>query len=230
MLSRFLACLAAPWLSLAAYSVCAMEVRVSGNQLILSGAIVGDEFARMRDVLPANKQIDTVILQDSRGGDVWAATRMAEAFQELRFKTAVSGHCMSACVIVFLGGVERMFADGKPGGTTFLAIHTPTFQSDGGLRHRQGDVHIHGQGRLMSWMSPRIKDVALLELGLSNANPSGFIYLFGPARSTRKDGVTVFRCHGHEKRRVADCEPIPGKDALQAGFITSTTILQVNPQ
>jgi hypothetical protein len=207
-----------------------MEIRVAGNQLILSGSIVGDEFARMRDVLPANQQIDTVILQDSRGGDTWAAFRMAEMFQELRFKTAVSGHCMSACVIIFLGGVERMFADGKPGGTTFLAIHTPTFQADGGVRHRPGEVHVRAQGRLFDWMSPRIRDVALLERGLSNNDPLGFVYLFDPARTTRKDGVTVFQCLGHEKRRVADCEPIPGKDALQAGFITSATILQVNPR
>jgi hypothetical protein len=207
-----------------------MEISVSGNQLILSGSIVGDEYARMRDILPVNKQIDTVILKDSRGGDTWAAMRMGEMFLELRFRTAVSGHCMSACVIAFLGGVERMFADGKPGGTTFLAIHTPTFQTDGGVRHRPGEVFVQAQGKLFDWMGPRIKDVSLLDRGLSNSNPSGFIYLFDPARSTRKDGVTVFQCHGHEKRRIADCEPIPGKDALQAGFITSTTILQVNPQ
>ena len=86
---------------------------------------------------------------------------------------------------------------------------------------------MQGQGILFYWMGQRIKDLALLERGLSNTNPAGLVYLFDPARSKRKDGITVFQCHGHEKRRVADCEPIAGKDALQAGFITSTTILQV---
>ena len=230
MLSRIAAVLAALLMSLSPCAAPAMDVSVSGNRLILSGPIVGDEVARMRDVLPANRQIDTVILKDSRGGDVWAASRIAEMFQERGFKTAVSGHCMSACVIVFLGGVERTFADGKEGSHTFIAIHTPTYSNDGGLRFRQGEAHTHGQGRLIDWMARRIKDVALLERGLSNTNPKGFIYLFDPARNTRKDGVTVFQCHGEEKRRIADCEPIPGKDALQAGFLTSTTVLKLNPQ
>jgi len=222
MLSRFPALLA-----LVAFNTFAMDVRVAGNQLILSGHINGDEIARMRDVLPANKQIDTVVLKDSPGGDMWTSMRLAEMFQELGFKTAVSGHCMSACVIVFLGGVERMFADGKEGRRTFIAIHTPTYATDGGLHFRQGEPTTQGRGKLLYWMGQRIKDVELLERGLSNRDPTGLIYLFDPARSKRRDGITVFQCHGHEKRRVADCEPIAGKDALQAGFITSTAILEV---
>jgi len=222
MLSRFPALLA-----LVAFNTCAMDVRVAGNQLILSGHINGDEIARMRDVLPVNKQIDTVILEDSPGGDSWTAMRLAERFQELRFKTAVSGYCMSACVIVFLGGVERMFADGKEGRRTYIAIHTPTYGSDDSQRYRKGEPILQGQGILFNWMGQRIKDLALLERGLSNMNPAGLLYLFDPTRSKLKDGITVFQCHGHEKRRVTDCEPIAGKDALQAGFITSTAILQV---
>lgn len=223
MLSRFFLAL----LALVALDALAMDVRVSGNQLVLSGSINGDELARMRDVLPAHPQIDTVILKDSGGGDVWTAMRLGELFRDRKFGTAVSGHCMSACVIAFLGGVERSFADGQGASRTYLAIHTPTYAPGEGHRNRTGDVFVQARGKLYDWMAPRVKDTALLERGLSNTNPSGLVYLFDPARSTRRDGITVFQCHGHEKRRVADCEPIAGKDAFQAGFITSTAIVQV---
>ena len=205
----------------------AMDVRVAGNQLIMSGGITGAEIAQMRDVMPSNPQIDTVILKDSRGGDVWTAMRLGEMFQERGFKTAVSGHCMSACVIAFLGGTERSFADGREGRYTFLAIHTPTYASDG-LRATKGDPSRSARGDLLYWMGKRIKDAALLERGLSNDDPNGFVYLFDQARSTRKDGVTAFHCKGPEKRKVADCEAIPGNNALQAGFVTSGTIIPVN--
>ena len=216
------------WLlpTLVALNAFAMDARVSGNQLILSGGISGNELALMRDILPANPQIDTVVLKDSAGGDVWTALRLGELFQERGFKTAVSGYCMSACVVMFLGGVERMFADGKEGRYTQIAIHTPTYSAEGALRS-QGDPHAASRQQMLYAMTPRIKDVALLERGLSNSNPAAMLYLFDPARKSRPDGVTVFRCNGTEKRKVADCELIPGKDAFQAGFITTMTILQV---
>lgn len=222
MLSRFPALLA-----LVASTGFAMDVRVAGDQLILSGPINGDEIARMRDVLPANKQIGTVVLKDSPGGDVWTAMRLGELFEDRKFRTAVSGRCLSACVIVFLGGVERMFAEGEAGRRSYIAIHTPTHATDGGLHFRQGEPTAQGRSKLFYWMAQRVKDVELLERGLSNTNPAGLVYLFEPARSRRRDNITVFQCHGHEKRRVADCEPIAGKDAFQAGFITSTAIVQV---
>ena len=208
----------------------AMDVRVAGNQLVMGGGVSGDEIAKMRDTLPRNPQVDTVILQDSRGGDVWTAMRLGELFREKGYRTAVSGHCMSACVIIFLGGRERHFADGKPGNLTFLAVHTPTFSSDG-IRDFKGSPSRGTRGRIFDWMSERIGtrgDLALLERGLANDDPKGLLYFFDAARSTRRDGVTVFQCQGAEKRKVADCEPVPGKSALQSGLITSETIVQVN--
>ena len=208
----------------------AMDVSVAGNQLIMSGGVSGDELAKMRDTLPQNSQIDTVILQDSPGGDVWTAMRLGELFRERGYRTAVSGRCMSACVIIFIGGRERHFADGRPWNVTFLAVHTPTFSSDG-VRDIKGSPSRSARGRIFDWMSERLGprgDLDLLERGLANDNPAGFVYFFDSTRTTRKDGVTVFQCKGPEKKKVADCEAVPGKSALQAGLITSGTIVQVN--
>lgn len=208
----------------------AMDVRVAGNQLVLRGRVAGDELARMRDTLPANPQIDTVVLQDSPGGDVWTAMRLGELFQEKGLKTAVSGFCMSACVIIFLGGRERFFADGKRGNRTFLAVHTPTYATDS-LRDAQGSPSRSARGQIFDWMGKRLApggDHALLKRALDNDDPAGLVYFFDIARSTRKDRVTVFQCKGPEKKRVADCETIPGTNALVAGLITSETIVPVN--
>ena len=210
------------------FNALAMDHRIAGNQLILSGRINGDEIALMRDVLPANPQIDTVVLKDSPGGDIWTAIRLGEMFAERGLKVAASGFCMSACVIAFVGGVERSFADGKEGRFTYLALHTPT-NSDAAPGREQGKPALQWRGKVMYWMAPRVKDVALLEKALANDNPAGFVYLFDSARTSRTDGITVFQCQGTEKRRIADCAPISGTDALRAGFITSRDILKVAP-
>jgi hypothetical protein len=208
----------------------AMDVRVAGNQLILSGGVTGDELAKMRDTLPANPQIDTVVLRDSGGGDVWTAMRLGELFEERGYKTAVSGHCMSACVIIFLGGRERSFADGTEGNRTFLAMHTPTFSTES-LRDFKGSPSRPARGQLFNWMERRLGaggDRALLQRALENDDPAGFMYFFDIARKTRKDGVTAFQCKGPEKKKVADCEPMAGTDALRAGLVTTDTVLAVN--
>jgi hypothetical protein len=208
----------------------AMEVRVAGNQLILSGGVTGDEIAKMRDILPANPQIDTVVLKDSLGGDVWTAFRLGELFEEKRFRTAASGYCMSACVVIFLGGRERSFADGKPGNLTFLAVHTPTAATDS-LRDMKGAPLNSARGQLFSWMGKRLNaggDLELLKRALGNDDPAGFMYFFDIGRKTRKDGVTAFHCKGPEKKKIADCEPLPATNALSAGLVTTETILQVN--
>lgn len=180
----------------------AMDARVAGNQLILSGGISGNELALMRDILPLNPQIDTVVLKDSSGGDVWTALRLGELFQERGFKTAVSGYCMSACVAVFLGGVERMFADGKEGRYTQIVVHTPTYSGESSLRSK-GDPAPIARQQLLYWMGPRVKDVALLERGLSNSNPAAMLYLFDPARKSRRgDCFSVQRHRKTESGRL----------------------------
>jgi len=211
-------------LLLFATGAAAMDVRVAGNLMYLTGGIDGSELARMRDVLPANPRIDTVVLTSS-GGDIWTAMRLGELFTERRFKTAVSGQCSSACVIAFLGGVERVFANGADPGRTYLAIHTPTF-SGGWARDMQGSVANRWRGEMFNWMRPRVKDAALLERGLGNDDPRGMLYLYD-LRLVRQDGVAVFQCAGHEARKVADCATIKGTDALRAGFITSAEILEI---
>ena len=46
-----------------------MELKVMGNQLILSGRVVGDEPDKVREAFANSPEIDTVVLRNSPGGD-----------------------------------------------------------------------------------------------------------------------------------------------------------------
>jgi hypothetical protein len=47
----------------------AMEITVTGHQLVLSGPVIGDEFDKVQKVLADDPTIDTAILRNSPGGD-----------------------------------------------------------------------------------------------------------------------------------------------------------------
>ena len=156
--------------------------------------------------------------------------RLGELFEDKGYKTAVSGYCMSACVIIFLAGRMRSFADGKPGNLTFLAVHTPTASTDS-LREFKGAPLRSGRGQLYAWMSKRLSagaDLALLQRALDHDDPAGLMYFFDLARKTRKDSITAFHCKGPEKKKVADCETLPGTDAMRAGYVTTEAVLEVS--
>jgi hypothetical protein len=217
-----------------ATSAMAMDIRISGNQLIMSGHIAGDEIVRLRDLLPANPQIDTVVLRDSLGGDVWTAMRLGETIAERGFRTAVSGHCMSACALIFLGGRERHFADGSPGSRTQVGLHTPVHSSSGGRSWPPPGATFHGEQRhvMLHWIFDRIgprADRTLIERAIVNDHPQGMMYFFDHIRLKRADGMSVFQCKGPEKTKIADCEAIGGTNAVQAGLVTNESILALNP-
>src|SRR5580700_5624007 len=85
----------------------AMELKIVGNQLILSGPVVGDEPEKVREALTNSPGIDTVILRNSGGGDAPAGYQVGQLLRERGMRTAVSGYCYSSCSRMFLGGSAR---------------------------------------------------------------------------------------------------------------------------
>jgi hypothetical protein len=55
---------------------------VMGNQLILSGRVVGDEPDNVREAFANSPEIDTVVLRNSPGGDVPAGYRVGQMLRE----------------------------------------------------------------------------------------------------------------------------------------------------
>jgi hypothetical protein len=88
-----------------------MELKVVGNQIILSGPVVGDEPGKVREALASAPGIDTVILRNSRGGNAPAGYQVGQLLRERGLRTAVSGYCYSSCSRMLLGGSTRYFTD-----------------------------------------------------------------------------------------------------------------------
>jgi hypothetical protein len=89
----------------------AMELRIVGNQMILSGPVIGDEPSKVRDALSTSPGIDTVILRNSEGGNAPSGYHVGQLIREHHLHTAVSGYCYSSCSRMFLGGSTRYFTD-----------------------------------------------------------------------------------------------------------------------
>jgi hypothetical protein len=95
-------------------AVSAMDAKVVGDQLILSGPVISGDLDKIRDALAASPAISTVILRNSPGGDIATGYRTGELFREKGLRTAVSGYCYSSCSRMFLGGQVRIFTDDMP--------------------------------------------------------------------------------------------------------------------
>ena len=100
----------------------AMELKIVGNQLFLSGPVVGDEPDKVREALASSPGIDTVILRNSGGGNAPAGYQVGQLLRERGLRTAVSGYCYSSCSRMFLGGSTRYFTDDYLPETTMSAF------------------------------------------------------------------------------------------------------------
>lgn len=98
------------------YSLRAMDFHVNGHQIILSGDvhysdgyILADLMARLK---AQGRTIDTLVMRNSNGGAVLGGYDIADIARRNQLKTVASGYCISACSMMFVGGVERAFDAG----------------------------------------------------------------------------------------------------------------------
>src|SRR3954463_8478303 len=109
-------------LALLGESAHGMEFNSVGDTLVLSGPVDGSDLARLRDHM-ADAHFKLVLLHESPGGDLFNGYQLANWVRSQHLATAVSGKCESACGLIFLGGVERSFSDGRPLGQTMVGLH-----------------------------------------------------------------------------------------------------------
>lgn len=95
-------------------TTCAIELRLSGNTIQLSGPIKpGDEY-KFRDFLQG-KTVKYVNLRSS-GGKVRVAGDIGRQIRSKSLTTIVDGSinfCRSACTIIFSAGVNRIYTNAK---------------------------------------------------------------------------------------------------------------------
>jgi hypothetical protein len=204
----------------------AMELKVAGNQLILSGRVIGDEPGKVAEALAKSPAIDTVILRNSPGGDAPAGYQIGQLLRERGLHTAVSGYCYSSCSRMLLGGRTRYFTDDYPPESTNIGFHGH-YYANGRL-----NADLVRQYGLRDWVikhSDGKADPQLVERWISIPHGRGMIHFFHPGL-VRLAGVSTFMCQGDEAPgSVFACEPI-GKTALDLGVVTSLEILHSNDQ
>ena len=199
----------------------AMELKVVGDQLILSGRVVGDEPGKVGEALANSPEIDTVILRNSPGGDAPAGYQTGQLLRERGLRTAVSGYCYSSCSRMFLGGSTRYFTDDYPADHTHIGFHGH-YHADGHL-----NAALMAQYGLRDWIikySDGKADANLVERWINIPYSRGMIHFLHPVLVNR-GGASTFMCRGDEPTRlVFACEPI-GKTALELGVVTSLDIV-----
>jgi hypothetical protein len=207
--------------TLSATGSSAMELNIAGNQLILSGRVVGDEPGKVTDVLAKHPEIDTVILRNSPGGDAPAGYQVGQLLREGGFRTAVSGYCYSSCSRMFLGGRTRFYTDDYPPEDTNVGFHGHYYANG---RLNAGLVSQYGLHDWIIRFSDGKADPQLVERWINIPYSRGMIHFFHPGLLKRA-GVSTFMCQGDEPAGlVFACEPIT-ETALDLGVVTSLDLV-----
>src|SRR5215469_4698966 len=200
----------------------AMELKIVGNQIILSGPVVGDEPGKIREALANTPGIDTVILRNSEGGNAPSGYQVGQLIREHHLRAAVSGYCYSSCSRMFLGGSTRYFTDDYLPESNNVGFH--------GHYDRMGHLNANlvRQYGLRDWIikySDGKADLLLVERWINIPHSRGMIYFFHPGL-VKHAGASTFLCQGEEPvRSIFDCEPV-SKTALDLGVITSLDIVR----
>jgi hypothetical protein len=197
----------------------AMTLEVVGHQLFATGPVVDDDIARFEDAL-RNPAVNTLVLVNSPGGDLWNGMRIARLVVARDLTTVAAGSCISSCSLIFMGGKERLFSDAFRPGQTLIGFHGPhdrntkrvlpdhAVQMYAFYKQRMGDRFQH---EVVNRMLYEMDDAGALLRVYDMGRP--------PARAP-------FHCRSATIARSA-CTPMPNADALSLGVITSAQLVPV---
>ena len=199
-----------------------MEAKTIQDTLILSGPVVQGDIQRFETALAANPNIKTVVLRNSWGGHIESGYRIGERIRELGISTLVSGHCVSSCSRMFLGGKERRFSSDFSLERTYVGFHGH-YDSAGKL-HRA----LVERWNLAQWSvkySDGKADPDLVQRWVSIELNTGMVAFMHPNTSTPFRSEKTFFCKGLESNRPLSCSTIP-ETALNMGVITDLTLVR----
>ena len=203
--------------------ILAMDIKVMGDQLILSGPVVAGDFEAVESRLEALPQIKMVVFRNLPGGDAPTGYHLGELFRQKSLQTAVSGYCYSSCSRLFLGGKERYFTSDDPPEATHVGFH--------GHYDRNGYLNWVSVSKLhlRDWIirfSDGKADLPLIERWIRIPRAAGMIHFYNPAL-VNIHGYSTFMCQGTEPNHPSPfyCERI-AKNALDLGIVTSLTLVR----
>ena len=199
-----------------------MEAVVVEDRLILSGPVVDGDIQRFETALVQNPGVKTVVLRNSWGGHVMSGYRIGERIRELGLSTAVSGHCVSSCSRMFLGGKERRFSSDFPLERTFVGFHGH-YDANGKVNQRL--VERLNLGPWIQKYSDGKADPELVGRWISIELNTGMVAFMHPDTRTPFRTDKTFFCQGRESNRPLGCSTVSAT-ALDMGVVTDLTLVR----
>lgn len=209
----------------AALPASAMEFKVLGETLVMSGPVVGDDLVRLRNELAVHRP-KLILLHDSPGGDLWNGYQVGNRIRQEGLPTAVSGKCESACGLIFLSGIERSFTDGRPAAQTMVGLH--------GAHSVDTKQPLPELSPRMAYMIRAMTDGKyprdLLQRTVYPRNAEDIVYAFHPSRyPANAAGRGVVECLKQPDVSFK-CTMLPGLDAVAIGIVTNPDILVLDAE
>ena len=227
------------WLFVLSAPLGAADLKVVGDQLIISGKADDSILAQVRDAIAAHgASIRTVILRDLNAGGTTTdnLVRVADLFMERGWRTAVSGYCISGCSTLFLGGSARHFTSDRGAPQTYVTLSNTVWLQDSRsnyTRHKGGAALTRNHIR-SEWVKQRTggqiaEGTLALIYGNNDPEARHFLHFFD-AHRLKRDGASVLLCTGKEKAaaRWQECTKITDTDAYRSGIVTSPELLRSN--
>lgn len=196
----------------------AMQFTRLGDTLVLSGDVERRDLDRATAEFARPPAITHVVLRNSMGGNSWTGYRMGELFRDKGVTTVVSGHCISACSRLFLGGRQRLFSDDYPASLTYVGFHG---HYDFGALNTEAVK----RNELIAWtirFTDGRVDPALVARWVQLPRRAGDVRFYPPTVTALGRAETVI-CQGNESRRPEQCESLSTRAEAQ-GIVTSKSL------
>ncbi len=194
----------------------AMTIEVQGNAAFAAGDIGPKDILKFREAV-SRPGIDTLVLVNSEGGDLYTSFHLARVVAAWRLKTVVAGQCSSACAIIFMGGVERSFSDAFEPQDTYVGIHGAISRINGKVN---GVVAAQIYAFFRRNMGERF-DADIMELAIYGMQDAGsLLRVFDATRQPQRD---PYHCaSGQTERR--NCTEFKDQNALSLGVVTTNLL------
>jgi hypothetical protein len=172
----------------------AMDMKIDGESVVMSGAVDGSECTALGTILSQTK-INTVVLTNSGGGNARAGYCVGDLIRERGLSTVIRGRCASSCSRMWLGGVERALE----GPNSRVGLHG-NYSTNGGLLP-------DAPYRLRTWIpqhAPNV-DKALMEQWTILPSNNWMMYFY------------------NDKAELCEsrtCTPVSGRNVRNAGLST----------
>ena len=185
--------IAALWVLLASFPSWAMDMKVEGASVVLSGSVVGSECTALEQVLSQNK-ITAVVLTNSGGGDAKAGYCVGDLVRARGLATVIRGRCASSCSRMWLGGVDRTL----DGPNSRVGLHG---------NYNNGGLDPAAPQKLRAWIPLHAPDVdnKLMEEWIHLPSDKWMMYFYNAKAELCGNG---------------SCKPVDGRTAFNAGLAT----------